>query len=124
MDETVYALLRLGEKAAETLERLSQRMQKIASYAFGDTRMQLEALVKIMDKKRRIENALYFREKLLAGLTEEEVDLLMMRARGVPSEQVRTKRGYSARSVRRKTVEAEKTAKNILYLLGFEENSL
>lgn len=120
MEEKIYALLRLGDGAAEKLERLSKRMQRIASYAFGDTRMQMQAILKITEKKRRLENALYYREKLLAGLTEEETALLLLRAHGVSSEKAKEGRGYSARSVRRKTVAAEKTAANILYLLGYD----
>ena len=120
MEEKIYALLRLGDGAAEKLDRLSKRMQKIASYAFGDTRMQMQAILKITEKKRRLENALYYREKLLAGLTEEETALLLLRAHGVSSEKAKEGSGYSARSVRRKTVAAEKTAANILYLLGYD----
>ena len=120
MEEKIYALLRLGDGAAEKLDRLSKRMQRIASYAFGDTRMQMQAILKITEKKRRLENALYYREKLLAGLTEEKTALLLLRAHGVSSEKAKEGRGYSAPSVRLKTVAAEKTAANILYLLGYD----
>ena len=95
-------------------------MRRVACYAFGDTRRQLEAVLKISEQKRLIENQLYYREKLLKGLTDEEAELLMLRARGVPSERAKEGRGYSARSVRRKTADAVRAAENILYLLGYE----
>ena len=95
MEETVYALLRLGDAAPERLRRLSEKMRRVACYAFGDTRRQLEAVLKISEQKRLIENQLYYREKLLKGLTDEEAELLMLRARGVPSERAKEGRGYS-----------------------------
>lgn len=118
MNETIYALLRLGDGAAEQIDRLSRQLERIAQYAFGNTRRQIGAMFRVLEEKRMLEKALYYRENLLKGLTDEEVKLLFYRAYGVPSERINGEMGYSSRSVRRKTNDAVRAAENILYLLG------
>lgn len=123
MDETVYALLRLGDGADARMKRLSRRLQRIAVYAFGNTYGQLNAMLGILEEKRMLENALYYRENLLKGLTDEERRLLFCRAYGISSEKLTGEMGYSSRSVRRKTKEAVRAAENILFLLGCDGKS-
>ncbi len=124
MDEMIFALLRLGEGAERKIAKLNKRLERTAEYAFGDTWSQIDSMLDIIEEKRRLESALKIRDKLIKGLTEEEYVLLNARAHGVVPEIVANGRGYSDRSLRRKTLEALKTAKNILFLFGCDDKVL
>ena len=124
MDEMIFSLLRLTERAEQKIARLNERLERIAEYAFGDTWRQIDCMLDVIEKKRRLESALEIRNKLVRGLTEEEYVLLRSRARGVVPEILSGGRGYSERSIRRKTAEAVKAAENILFLLGCDREDL
>ena len=120
MDEMIFALLRLTENAERRLLKLDARLERTAEYAFGDTWSQIESMLDIIEEKRRLQSALELRENLVKGLTEEEYVLLNARAHGAVPRLKGNGRGYSDRSLRRKTLEAVKTAENILFLLGVD----
>ncbi len=124
MDEMIFELLLLGDGAERKIAKLSCRLERIAEYAFGDTWSQIDRMLDIIDEKRRLESALEIRNKLIKGLTEEEYVLLNARAHGVMPEITENGRGYSDRSLRRKTLEALKTAKNILFLFAYDNKAL
>ena len=112
MDEMIFELLLLGDGAERKIAKLSCRLERI------------DRMLDIIDEKRRLESALEIRNKLIKGLTEEEYVLLNARAHGVMPEITENGRGYSDRSLRRKTLEALKTAKNILFLFGYDDKAL
>ncbi len=124
MKKCIYALLRLNHGAKKKLDGLDRRLWRTASYVFGDTWTQIDAMLDIIETKRRIEAALDLASKLRKGLTEEECEILEMKSTGVGCSEIAQKYSCSKKTACRKAETALKTAENLLFLLGYDVNAV
>ena len=124
MKKFIYALLRLNTSAKKKLDGLDRRLWRTASYVFGDTWAQIGAMLDIIEAKQRIQSAIELADELRKGLTEEELDMLEMRAKGISCVEIAKTYYCCPKTAYRKVEAALKTAENVLFLLGYDKNAV
>lgn len=124
MKNFIYTILSVERDADVRIERLTRRLWKTASFTYGNTWDQIDAMLDIIEEKQQIQDAVELIKLLKKGLTEQEYTVLASRRDGLGYREIAHTLGMSVKSAYRKTLDALKAAENLLFLFGYDDERL
>jgi hypothetical protein len=92
-------IFRLAQPARRLIDKLQDKIEKIALNPFGNTELQYERILKLTDKRAAIINLLYLHRVLCEAIGAEEAAIMELYSRGSTGREIGEARGESAMQI-------------------------
>ena len=99
MKTWILLIFRLAQPARRLIDKLQDKIEKIALNPFGRTEVQYERILKLTDKRAAIINLLYLHRLLCEAIGGEEAAIMELYARGKTGREIGEARGESAMQI-------------------------